>query len=194
MAGNVFTLPHSISGIVAGSDIIGPNGQARQRFGFLYDLATGTPLTLGFIGTPTGHHTFANAGSDNTALQGSNDSGLFVGNYVLGGLNYVFVATLAVLWAGAVGEAFSAEAQAGISRQRFVPPPWDALPLRSLRQCSASAAATRKLGEFGVVRTIGGNIPCHTRVVSAQISEHIKALEYSQAHALSSAAPQRAFA
>jgi molybdate transport system permease protein len=41
------------------------------------------------------------------------------------------------------------------------------------------------IGEFGVVLMIGGNIPGQTRVVSVQIYDHVEALEYAQAHALS---------
>lgn len=41
------------------------------------------------------------------------------------------------------------------------------------------------LGEFGVVLMIGGNIPGETRVVSIAIYDHVEALEYRQAHALS---------
>ena len=41
------------------------------------------------------------------------------------------------------------------------------------------------VGEFGVVLMIGGNIPGRTRVVSVQIYDHVEALEYAQAHALS---------
>lgn len=41
------------------------------------------------------------------------------------------------------------------------------------------------VGEFGVVLMIGGNIPDETRVVSVQIYEHVEALAYGQAHALS---------
>lgn len=41
------------------------------------------------------------------------------------------------------------------------------------------------LGEFGVVLMIGGNIPGETRVVSIAIYDHVEALEYGQAHALS---------
>ena len=43
------------------------------------------------------------------------------------------------------------------------------------------------VGEFGVVLMIGGNIPGKTRVVSVQIYDHVEALEYAQAHALSGA-------
>jgi molybdate transport system permease protein len=43
------------------------------------------------------------------------------------------------------------------------------------------------VGEFGVVLMIGGNIPGVTRVVSVQIYDHVEALEYAQAHALSAA-------
>lgn len=41
------------------------------------------------------------------------------------------------------------------------------------------------IGEFGVVLMIGGNIPGITRVASVQIYDHVEALEYAQAHALS---------
>ena len=41
------------------------------------------------------------------------------------------------------------------------------------------------LGECGVVLMIGGNIPGSTQVVSISIYDHVEALEYGQAHALS---------
>ncbi len=41
------------------------------------------------------------------------------------------------------------------------------------------------IGEFGVVLMIGGNIPGETRVVSVQIYDHVEALSYGNAHALS---------
>lgn len=41
------------------------------------------------------------------------------------------------------------------------------------------------VGEFGVVLMIGGNIPGKTRLVSVQIYDHVEALEYASAHALS---------
>ena len=41
------------------------------------------------------------------------------------------------------------------------------------------------LGEFGVVLMIGGNIPGSTQVVSISSYDHVEALEYGQAHALS---------
>jgi len=41
------------------------------------------------------------------------------------------------------------------------------------------------LGEFGVVLMIGGSIPGETRVLSVAIFEHVEALEYAHAHALS---------
>src|SRR5688572_14690609 len=41
------------------------------------------------------------------------------------------------------------------------------------------------IGEFGVVLMIGGNIPGVTRVASVQIYDHVEALEYAEAHALS---------
>ena len=40
------------------------------------------------------------------------------------------------------------------------------------------------VGEFGVVLMIGGNLPGITRVASAQIYDHVEALEYAQAHRL----------
>lgn len=41
------------------------------------------------------------------------------------------------------------------------------------------------VGEFGVVLMVGGNIQGETRMVSIAIFEHVEALEYPQAHALS---------
>jgi molybdate transport system permease protein len=41
------------------------------------------------------------------------------------------------------------------------------------------------VGEFGIVLMIGGSIPGETRVVSVQIYDHVEAIEYTQAHALS---------
>ena len=41
------------------------------------------------------------------------------------------------------------------------------------------------IGEFGVVLMIGGNVPGVTRVASVQIYDHVEALEFGQAHALS---------
>lgn len=41
------------------------------------------------------------------------------------------------------------------------------------------------IGEFGVVLMIGGNIPGVTRVASVQIYDHVEALEYAEAHAMS---------
>ena len=41
------------------------------------------------------------------------------------------------------------------------------------------------VGEFGVVLMIGGNIPEQTRVVSVQIYDHVEAMQYGNAHALS---------
>jgi len=41
------------------------------------------------------------------------------------------------------------------------------------------------VGEFGVVLMIGGNIPGVTRVASIQIYDHVEALNYVDAHALS---------
>ncbi|MDO6569214.1 molybdate ABC transporter permease subunit [Alteromonas sp. 1_MG-2023] len=41
------------------------------------------------------------------------------------------------------------------------------------------------IGEFGVVLMIGGNIPGETQVLSIALYEHVEALEYESAHALS---------
>ncbi len=41
------------------------------------------------------------------------------------------------------------------------------------------------VGEFGIVLMIGGNIAGETRVVSVQIYDHVEALDYARAHALS---------
>jgi molybdate transport system permease protein len=41
------------------------------------------------------------------------------------------------------------------------------------------------VGEFGVVLMIGGNIPGKTQVVSMAIYNHVEAMEYANAHALS---------
>lgn len=41
------------------------------------------------------------------------------------------------------------------------------------------------VGEFGVVLMVGGNIPEETRMISVQIYNHVEALEYTNAHALS---------
>ncbi len=43
------------------------------------------------------------------------------------------------------------------------------------------------IGEFGVVLMIGGNIPGQTRVLSVLIFDHVEALDYAPAHALSAA-------
>ncbi|KNZ31200.1 MAG: molybdenum ABC transporter permease [Methylibium sp. NZG] len=50
---------------------------------------------------------------------------------------------------------------------------------------AAVLAFAHTVGEFGVVLMIGGNIPEQTRVISVQIYDHVEALEYTQAHALS---------
>lgn len=41
------------------------------------------------------------------------------------------------------------------------------------------------MGEFGVVLMVGGSIPGQTRVLSTTIFEHVEAMEYAQAHAIS---------
>jgi len=38
---------------------------------------------------------------------------------------------------------------------------------------------------IGVVLMVGGSIPRHTRVLSTTIFEHVEAMEYAQAHAIS---------
>jgi len=43
------------------------------------------------------------------------------------------------------------------------------------------------IGEFGVVLMIGGNIPGETQLASIAIYEHVEALDYAHAHALSAA-------
>ena len=41
------------------------------------------------------------------------------------------------------------------------------------------------IGEFGVVLMVGGSIPGETRVLSTMIFEHVEAMEYGHAHAIS---------
>ena len=48
-------------------------------------------------------------------------------------------------------------------------------------------AFSHTLGEFGVILMIGGNIPGETQVASIALYEHVEAIEYGQAHALSAA-------
>ena len=50
---------------------------------------------------------------------------------------------------------------------------------------AAVLAFAHTLGEFGVILMIGGNIPGRTQVVSIAIYDHVEALEYGAAHALS---------
>lgn len=69
--------------------------------------------------------------------------------------------------------------------------PWDTffsvvLPLTKTGFLTAAVLGfTHTVGEFGIVLMIGGNIPGVTQVVSVQIYEHVEALDYTQAHALS---------
>ena len=71
--------------------------------------------------------------------------------------------------------------------------PWDrffsvALPLARPGFVTAAVLGfAHTVGEFGVVLMIGGNIPGQTRVVSVQIYDHVEAMEYAAAHALSGA-------
>lgn len=41
------------------------------------------------------------------------------------------------------------------------------------------------IGEFGVVLMVGGSIPGQTRVLSTTVFEHVEAMEYGHAHAIS---------
>jgi molybdate transport system permease protein len=50
---------------------------------------------------------------------------------------------------------------------------------------AASLAFAHTIGEFGIVLMIGGNIPGETRVLSIAIYDHVEALQYAEAHALS---------
>ena len=50
---------------------------------------------------------------------------------------------------------------------------------------AAVLAFAHTVGEFGVVLMLGGNIPGETRVISVAIYDHVEALEYGQANALS---------
>ena len=60
------------------------------------------------------------------------------------------------------------------------------LPLaRSGYITAAVLGFAHTLGEFGVVLMIGGNIPGETRVLSIAVYEHVEALDYAHAHALS---------
>ena len=68
--------------------------------------------------------------------------------------------------------------------------PWDTfftvvLPLANPGFITAAILGfAHTVGEFGVVLMIGGNIPEKTRVVSVQISDHVEAMEYAEAHVL----------
>ena len=71
--------------------------------------------------------------------------------------------------------------------------PWDrffsvAVPLAGPGYLTAAVLGfAHTVGEFGVVLMIGGNIPGQTRVISVQIYDHVEALDYAPAHALSAA-------
>ena len=68
---------------------------------------------------------------------------------------------------------------------------WDrffnvALPLARPGLLTATVLGfAHTMGEFGVVLMIGGNIPGQTRVLSVLIFDHVEALDYAPAHALS---------
>lgn len=60
------------------------------------------------------------------------------------------------------------------------------LPLAKPGLLTASVLGfAHTVGEFGLVLMIGGNIPGATQVASVQIYDHVEALDYAQAHALS---------
>lgn len=69
--------------------------------------------------------------------------------------------------------------------------PWDTfwhviLPLARPGFLTAAVLGfAHTVGEFGVVLMIGGNIPGVTQVISVQIYQHVEALDYARAHALS---------
>ena len=50
---------------------------------------------------------------------------------------------------------------------------------------AATLSFAHTVGEFGVVLMVGGNIPGRTQVVSIAIFDHVEAMEYGSAHALS---------
>ncbi len=50
---------------------------------------------------------------------------------------------------------------------------------------AATLSFAHTVGEFGVVLMVGGNIPGRTQVVSIAIFDHVEALDYGAAHALS---------
>ena len=68
--------------------------------------------------------------------------------------------------------------------------PWDrffsvALPLARPGLLTASVLGfAHTVGEFGVGRMIGGNIPGSTRVLSVAIYDHVEATEFADAHRL----------
>lgn len=69
--------------------------------------------------------------------------------------------------------------------------PWDrfftvALPLARPGLLTAAVLGfAHTVGEFGVVLMIGGAIPGQTKVLSVAVYDHVEALEYLHAHALS---------
>ncbi len=50
---------------------------------------------------------------------------------------------------------------------------------------AATLSFAHTVGEFGVVLMVGGNIPGSTQMVSIAVYDHVEALAYGQAHALS---------
>ena len=71
--------------------------------------------------------------------------------------------------------------------------PWDrffriALPLSAPGVVAAAVIGfAHTIGEFGVVLMLGGNVPGATRVLSMAVYDHVEALEYPEARALSGA-------
>ncbi len=60
------------------------------------------------------------------------------------------------------------------------------LPLAKPGFISAAVLSfAHTIGEFGVILMIGGNIPGATQVISVQIYNHVEAMNYAHAHALS---------
>ena len=109
-------------------------------------------------------------------------AGLVIGS-VIYSLPFV-VQPLQAAFAGVPDRLLDAAATLGAS-------PWDrflsvGLPLAVPGIVAASVLGfAHTVGEFGVVLMIGGSIPGETRVVSVQVFDHVEALDYGSAHALS---------
>ncbi|MGL5006561.1 MAG: molybdate ABC transporter permease subunit [Plesiomonas sp.] len=69
----------------------------------------------------------------------------------------------------------------GIARFRYI-----VLPMSFPSFIIAAALSfAHTIGEFGVVLMIGGNIPGQTQVLSIALFDHVEAMDYQNAHALS---------